>query len=180
MKRLTVILLVFFANFVNAQEITAAQAAAQLNITAQAEAKGSFEQKKYFQLLKKPFVTTGQYEIDPTTFIWHTLHPIEQVIRYQDGNLQESNAQGEFISRPQALPYVALIKPILNGDFAALESQFTLVNDQGSCIKLVPKQTQMAQLFASFSICGKDKIQKITLFDRQNNKTEIHLYPPTH
>ncbi len=177
--RFFIFLLICLASFhaKSASELSVEEATQRLQLDSVQAPQGHFIQRKYFAVLKQPFITKGHYQLGADSFLWQTTTPVQQRITLQDGKLFLSQADGTLQQQNQALPYVQLIQYLLRGDLAALANSFTFTASDDDCLILTPSSDDISALFSHFTVCGSGQVHSVTLVDTQRNKTEITLTP---
>jgi outer membrane lipoprotein-sorting protein len=183
MKKLVLFLWVFILAFTSRAEaeLTAKQAQQILQMDhAELQTRtGTFEQKKYFKVLKKPFVSSGNFDIKAGYLNWQTLVPIQSGIIFDDGALYLINSKGEQKVAPKAEHFAHLLVALLQGDIDTLSRTFMFKQQSEKCISLSPKEQKIAQAISLINICSQGIQQQISLFDVQENRTDITLnYAP--
>lgn len=139
--------------------------------------QGDFVQKKYFKVLKKPFISSGSFEISTEQFIWKTLKPIESAIVFKNEQLYFNDSSGNKKAPAQAATVAVLLRDLIGGDFTGLTNQFGFYGDQSAaqCVMLKPVQTSMKIFIEQISLCGEGKVDSLVLYDTNSNKTEISM-----
>lgn len=180
--RMVCFLLVSLASFhaVSASGLSIEEATNKLNLDSVQATEGHFTQRKYFAVLKQPFVTKGHYQLGTDSFLWQTTTPVQQSITLQDGKLYLSQANGTLQEQNQAMPYVQLIQYLLRGDLAALANRFMFTASDNDCLTLTPLDDDISALFTHFTVCGDGQVNSVSLVDTQHNKTEITLTSSQH
>mgnify|MGYP000477650034 CR=1 FL=1 len=159
--------------------ISAKAAVALLQLNTNTAFSGQFVQKKYFKILKKPFISKGEFNANEQQFVWRTLTPIKNAIIFRDETLYIENAQGELTQQDKAKDVGYLMQQLLSGQFAQLSEHFSLSqadnSNQQACLLLRATSKSFAQVVNKVKLCGQTRIANITLYDPQNNATDIAL-----
>ncbi len=139
--------------------------------------QGDFIQKKYFTVLKNPFLSTGSFEISAEQFIWQTLKPIDSAIIFKNDQLYFKDSSGIKKAPAQAASIAILLRDLIGGDFAGLTSKFTFYGDQTSahCVTLKPIQASMRTFIEQIILCGESNVDSLVLYDTNMNRTEISM-----
>lgn len=179
MKNLVLFLWLFILSFTSQAEaeLTAKQAQQilQMDHTELQTRAGTFEQKKYFKVLKRPFVSSGNFDIKAGYLNWQTVAPIQSGIIFDDGTLYLINSKGEQKVAPKAEHFAHLLVALLQGDIDTLSRTFIFNQQSEKCISLLPREQAIAQAISLITICSQGKQQQISLFDTQENRTDISL-----
>lgn len=141
-------------------------------------AKGLFEQRKYFTVLKQPIVSTGEVYFDQQLgLIWQTHYPISSVLLLKKSGLymQDSVTPEREVKGASAITKVLM--NALSGNVSALENEFSFKpSKQSACISLLPKENLLANIMQVIDLCLiENKLNRIVLFEHSGNRTEIDL-----
>lgn len=137
---------------------------------------GEFTQLKYFKFLAKPIQSSGVFVVNNNDVLWHTTAPVfSQVLLKSNGIYRRTTLDSPFDVVTQDNAINRVLSSVLTGNID--ENDWGNVKtDDLSCVLLNPKSEQLAQLFSQIKLCKNTLNQRhITLFDRQNNKTEINM-----
>lgn len=181
--RLTLALLLFcilqgVSNSANStqQALTTDQAKNVLALSDVQRNKGQFTQLKYFNVLPKPFKSTGYFELNKDTFIWQTLVPVKSAFLVEDNVAFTVDGQGAREEQPQAQYFVELLQSMIKADLDGLAAAFNFhQSSAANCIMLLPVNDDIAQLFSSIELCGEQQVKQVTLFELADNRTQIKL-----
>ncbi|MBQ4839061.1 LolA family protein [Pseudoalteromonas luteoviolacea] len=159
------------------QVLTAQQATDKLNLVAPSlPFSGTFEQLKYFKVLKHPLKSHGTFDVNKQRLLWQTLAPVKSAVLYENDMLYTINSRGDKKPTPQGSDMSTLIFALLQGKFKELEKVFNLSTDKRrNCISMTPTSEPLSMALNNVVLCGQGGIDKIELFDSKNNKTIIHL-----
>lgn len=141
-------------------------------------ASGNFIQRKYFAVLKKPFISEGEIHIDNKLgMIWQTNQPIySRMLLKHDGLFTENNFDsskkvkgGEKIA--STLMYAMI------GSLSEVQQQFLIKKSlKNHCLELLPKNNTLSSTIRLIEICNGININRVvTLFEHSGNRTEISL-----
>jgi len=167
------------ANASQRPALTPAQAQAQLALTDSIHQHGQFKQQKYFKILPKPFISSGDFGLNSDVFRWQTLTPIKSAFLVEQGQAYTVDSKGTKVAQPQANHFVALLRSMINADFDRLATAFDFSQaEQPHCVILQPKEQAISQLFSSIMLCGQGQVTGVTLFEVAGNHTQIDLTYP--
>lgn len=173
-----IVLAVFaiYLGSLQAAELSAQEAFDTLELERGSEQiQGVFTQKKYFKVLSKPISSTGKFSASTTEFEWRTIEPVTSAIMYQDDKIWLEDHLGNKKEQPEVVAFVAIITAMLQADFVTLAERFTIHKSLAQCIALLPIDDSLAQVIASVEVCGKGKVNQLTLTDQNDNRTDIFL-----
>jgi hypothetical protein len=139
--------------------------------------QGDFIQRKYFKVLKKPFLSSGSFEISNDEFIWKTHNPVESAIIFNNGELHFTDKSGSKKAPAQASTIAKLLQHLIAGNFTALTSSFLFYDDNNTanCVTLKPKTSAMSTFIEQIILCGEKQVDEFVLFDKNMNRTEISI-----
>ena len=138
--------------------------------------QGHFVQKKFFNVLKKPFVSSGYFQVSENLLLWQTIKPVSSSIEYRDQSLVITDAAGNTQVPPQAETIAKLMRYLISGNFQGLTNNFYFYDDESkSCVQLKPVNASMSQFIEKIRLCGNVQVKQFVLFDKSNNSTEISL-----
>jgi len=159
--------------------ISAQEAESHLNIQSGTTLNkvGAFVQKKFFKVLSKPFISSGEFRISDNQFSWQTLKPVKSAITYKNNQLFFEDSTGNKKAPPQADTVSRLLRTLISGNMKGLSDSFSFyVGDNTSqCVSLVPKQATMSQFIEQIDVCGNRDVETFVLYDKNKNRTEISL-----
>ena len=141
-------------------------------------ALGTFEQRKYFTILKQPIVSTGEVYLDQALgFVWQTQHPISSVLRLKKSGLYMQDAVSPEREVKGAGTITQVLMNALSGNISALENEFNFQpSKQKACISLIPKENLLVNVMKAIDLCMVDnKLKSIVLFEHSGNRTEIDI-----
>ncbi len=147
---------------------------------------GSFEQSKQVKGFKRPFKSTGTYEVKKGVGVqWNTTAPFaseltvsaDQISSKQDGAVVFSlDAKTE----PTVRVITQLLFSLLAGELAALDQHFTAKGEvQGNdwSIELTPKDGPLAKVFSRISLKGDTYVRSVHMLELSGDSTLISLSP---
>jgi hypothetical protein len=141
-------------------------------------AKGTFEQRKYFTILKQPIVSKGEVYFDQQLgLIWQTHFPLSSVMRLKKSGLYMQDALTPEREVKGAGAMTQVLMNALSGNISALESEFTFQSSTKSgCVSLLPKANLLANIMQSIDLCMiENELSRIVLFEHSGNRTEIDI-----
>jgi len=149
----------------------------QINPGSDVSQHGDFIQRKYFKVLKKPFLSSGSFEISNNQFIWKTSKPVESAIIFKNGELYFKDNSGSKKAPAQASTIAKLLQHLIAGNFTALKSSFLFYDDNNTadCVTLKPKTSAMTAFIEQIILCGEKQVDEFVLFDKNMNRTEISI-----
>lgn len=174
-KRLAILVwLCLFSHIVYGDELSVEQAVKRVELPQQLGESGSFVQHKYFRVLKKPFVSSGNFTQRENVFEWTTLSPIRSALIF-DGKKLWQQQEGEAM-KPLLVAghYIPVIKALVTGNITSLSQFFSIYEHESMrCILLKPKDKSIELAAKSVELCNVDEKLKIKLNEVEGNYTEI-------
>lgn len=149
-------------------------------------AEGSFNQRKYFKILKQPIRSSGDIFFDSKLgFLWRTNTPVFSVMllkksglyTYNDNNTSQKINGGDSLAQ--------IMMGAMSGDFSQLKNEFTVKLAPTrppfkSCLVLTPKENRLANIIQTIDLCRYLKLHdnfpykhQLILIERAGNHTEI-------
>ncbi|WP_114325584.1 outer membrane lipoprotein carrier protein LolA [Candidatus Colwellia aromaticivorans] len=149
----------------------------QINQGGFVSQQGDFIQRKYFKVLKKPFLSSGNFVISNDEFIWKTRKPVESAITFNNGELYFKDNSGSKKAPAQASTIAQLLQHLIAGNFTALTNSFAFYDDNNTanCVTLKPKTSSMTAFIEQIILCGDKQVDEFVLFDKNMNRTEISI-----
>ncbi len=146
--------------------------------------KGEFTQQRYLQGMNKPIVSQGQFVLAPNAaLLWQLKKPFVDTMRVRQTGIEQLSAQGMWLASQQSASaqknQVKLFLDLLAGQSSGLQRQFDLVltGHAGQWqLKLLPKSVLMKQIFTQIDIGGDSVVKKISLHEKQGDRTDILFY----
>lgn len=139
-------------------------------------AKGTFQQNKYFKILKKPIVSNGVIYFDQTQgLLWQTTKPVfsEMLIKENELLINDGNSTTS-IDGASAISNIML--SAVTGNFKDLTERFTLsIASNNNCVQLTPVDDKLRAVIYQINLCGSEHLTDITIFEAMDNRTEISL-----
>lgn len=140
------------------------------------QGKGQFSQAKQFTFLKRAIKSRGEFVIYDQHVYWRTLTPVSSEMLLLPSGIYrrlQSNHQYQILTKDKQLN--SLLAKLLSGDIDATDWKITTLAG-ANCYQLIPKLTEVANLFTEVELCAQDKEQRsIVITDQQNNKTQITM-----
>ncbi|WP_105201464.1 LolA family protein [Pseudoalteromonas sp. T1lg10] len=147
---------------------------------------GNFSQAKTFAGFNQPFISKGEFTLSSEQLLWHTLTPIDSLLKIDGDGVFERQADGQFRRQGQSGPYSSLLQALLAQDQAQLAQFFTsseaqppasLLESAYSCQQLEPITQELKGLFSHFISCldSQERVRFIGLYEHSGTVTEISL-----
>lgn len=159
---------------VAATQLTIEQAQSLIRLPNEPIQQGSFTQNKQLKILKKPFISSGEFKVSGSSFTWTTLKPIRNVLLFDGEKLWQFSQRGDEQEIPTSAHYIKVIKALVVGDLKQLSKHFIFkkatVDD---CLLLAPKTKQLAVIADSIGLCTGTDSLTVTLNEARGNVTEI-------
>ncbi|WP_105254607.1 LolA family protein [Pseudoalteromonas sp. T1lg75] len=187
MKKLIVGLCLSLAALVSAYVAASAGATASESVEkAKQPERGRFSQAKIFAGFNQPFISQGEFTLSSEQLLWHTLTPIDSLLKIDGDGVFERQTDGQFRRQGQAGPYSRLLQALLTQDQQQLTQFFTsseaelpasLLEKDYSCQQLTPITQELQSLFSRFISCadGDTRVRFIGLYEHSGTATEITL-----
>lgn len=153
----------------------------QNQLQAPKNIKGDFAQQRYLKNMAKPIVSSGQFVLVPNSgLLWQLKKPFVDTIRVQKTGIEQLSAHGKWMASQQSASaqknQVKLFLDLLAGQTSGLQSQFNIALT-GSAeqwqIQLLPNSVLMKQIFTKIDIYGDRVVKKISLHEKQGDRTDI-------
>lgn len=147
------------------------------------ELKGRYRQEKLIQILTKPLITVGHFELSKERLDWHITEPLQISYLYQEQRLTRLiDGKAETIS-PAAEP---LLYGFFNVFFSLLQMQadgldqwfevFVEQNDEQWQIGLIPKRKEIAETLARIVVQGKQgTVEQVFLAEPTGDTTTLNF-----
>ncbi|MEM0515868.1 hypothetical protein WCN91_10670 [Pseudoalteromonas sp. YIC-827] len=150
--------------------------------------QGTFSQAKTFAGFNQPFISQGEFTLSDEQLLWHTLTPIDSLLKIDGDGVFERQADGQFRRQGQSGPYSSLLQALLAQDKTQLAQFFTsseaespasLLEKEYSCQQLTPITQELQSLFSHFISCldSQAQVRFIGLYEHSGTATEISLTP---
>ena len=166
-------------NLADKMSLSVEQVAKRLQIQQDgfASQQGIFNQRKYFKILKNPFISSGTFVISNDELIWKTVKPVESAITFDNGKLYFSDNSGSKKAPAQASTIAQLLQYLIAGNFTALTRSFAFYDDNNTvnCVTLKPTTLSMTSFVEKIILCGEQQVDEFILFDKNMNRTEISI-----
>ncbi|OIQ47698.1 MAG: hypothetical protein BM565_05155 [Gammaproteobacteria bacterium MedPE] len=159
-----------------ASELTPEQANEYLKIPDTFSTSGEFVQHKHFKILDKPFVSSGFFKNEGDTFEWTTLVPVTSALIFDGKTLWQQESDGQLKPLLLAGHYIVVVEALVTGDIKRLGDFFRFETYQKtSCLKLLPKDKQMALIAKTIDFCYENSQLKVQLNESEGNYTTIDI-----
>ncbi len=143
-----------------------------------------FIQSRYLAVLSRPLVSEGNFYYHQDQGIcWSMKKPWEQwfvitpdAIIQGEGSGETSKMLGK--EQPMFSVFSKAFFALFTGDIFAMEKWFDMslvINESAWTITLSPKDEAVAILANKMELTGDNHLQVVTLFDANDDKTEIHF-----
>ena len=143
--------------------------------------RGGFEQEKSLAGFAKPLKSQGDYLLlRGKGVIWRTRLPFaSQLVLTREAIQQDGGFRLDAKQEPSVRLINALMLSMLDGDLAALQSQFQLqaqlIGQQGWRAQAVPKTATLAKLFSRIELEGDIQLRRILLLESAGDQTLIRF-----
>lgn len=138
---------------------------------------GRFRQEKKLTFLKKPFVSTGTYNIDAKTgLLWEVEAPLKSEMRVTDGKVF---IDGQPVSDHGVGHLMAQIMlGFMSGDLSVIERYFQVTGDASVSpwsIVLVPRKAQLRKALKHLQLQGSTTLETLRIVENEGHQTTILL-----
>ncbi|WP_286272180.1 outer membrane lipoprotein carrier protein LolA [Thalassotalea hakodatensis] len=159
-------------------ELNAEQAMNILSMPMEKNTHGTFKQKKYFNVLANPFMSSGYYRQTDSKFTWETTKPVHSTLIFDGVKLWQQNGSEEKVELPLANHYIKVVKALINGDLIALKAFFAFNKSKiSNCVILSPLDDKIALIGQTIHLCYQDKHLSIRINEKSGNYTELLMTP---
>lgn len=143
-----------------------------------------FQQQRFLQGLNKPLTSTGSIVLHHQQGVaLAQQQPFKQLTVLTSNKLILSiNQQQQIISaqeQPQLFHITNLLFSLFQGEFQSIPDYFSIKqqtqNEKQWSLALLPKQAPLNQLFQQIELQGKTTLQKLTLIDKQQERTTLEF-----
>ena len=139
---------------------------------------GEFIQHKYFKILKKPFISSGRFKNIDDTFEWVTLAPVQSALVFDGKTLWQQESDGQLKALLLAGHYIVVVEALVTGNIEKLGEFFIFEkHEKSACLKLTPKDKQMALIAKTIDFCYENDDLKVQLNESDDNYTTIDISP---
>lgn len=150
-------------------------------------ASGSFEQRKYFTVLKQPIRSQGELYFDVDKgLLWQTNKPVHSALILKNNSVFTEDGVNPAKELKGASSLSLMLLSIMSGDRAKITENFTITESKAvECRILTPKLAQLAKVMQSIELCvdnlqvdnelGLKHINRIVLREHSGNRTEIDV-----
>lgn len=158
---------------------------AMSNVVSASSEQGTFVQRKAFAGFNKPFESSGTYTLKDGELVWHTLIPVESILRINSEGVFETSNEAKEHKQSGSGELSALFSALLAHDTQALAPYFKIseaaeeVSLSYTCNRLTPRQAPLIDLFAQVVSC-QDKQQRVRYLKLEETNqalTVIELTP---
>lgn len=192
------------AQLCNAQEPMAEQGAGEEKILAESDFEsvankisqqiglsdniaGNFEQFKYISVLPNPLKSVGNFTYSKHEGLdWLTTQPISSRLTFNDEGIRQE-MDGKVVweieaEQPAVATITRVIVSVLALDWRTLQDYFVVTagfKDQAWQINLIPKEQAMLSIVNSLKVSGQNQLEKLVLFEANDDRTEIEFTFPS-
>ncbi len=147
---------------------------------------GTFEQSKQVKGFKRPFRSSGTYEVKKGAGVkWNTAAPFASQLTVTADEIRSMQGSEQLFAldaktEPTVKVITQLLFSLLAGDFAVLSQHFDArgaVEGEGWSIELVPKAGPLTRAFTRISLKGDAFVRSVTLHEESGDVTLISLAP---
>ena len=150
-------------------------------LSHQDKAYGTFEQKKYINVLPQPLYSSGEFYFEKKSGLqWIIQKPIASEIVFDDTGIhqrQGGNIIWESDRNEPSTNYMGeIIQAILSTDWNKLSSHFIIkgeTNNTSWKISLTPKEETIKKQITTILLAGDQYIKTMSIIENNNNHTEI-------
>ena len=142
--------------------------------------QGNFIQQRYLKALNKPIEMQGQFALlAQKGLLWQLEKPFNNSLRVTPNGIQQWNGtqwvnNGNVGQNEQ----IGLFLGLLSGNIDGLKSQFDFAlsgNANQWQLTLTPNSLLMQQIFTTIEISGDQTVKKLTLNEKQGDRTQIEF-----
>lgn len=142
--------------------------------------QGNFIQHRYLKELNKPIEMQGQFALlAQKGLLWQLEKPFNNSLRVTPNGIQQWNGtqwvnNGNVGQNEQ----IGLFLGLLSGNIDGLKSQFDFAlsgNANQWQLTLTPNSLLMQQIFTTIEISGDQTVKKLTLNEKQGDRTQIEF-----
>lgn len=142
--------------------------------------QGNFIQHRYLKELNKPIEMQGQFSLlAQKGLLWQLEKPFNNNLRVTPKGIQQWNGtqwvnSGNVGQNEQ----IGLFLGLLSGNIDGLKSQFDFAlsgNANQWQLTLTPNSLLMQQIFTTIEISGDQTVKKLTLNEKQGDRTQIEF-----
>lgn len=147
---------------------------------------GTFEQSKVVKGFKKPFKSTGAYEVKKGEGVkWNTAAPFASELTVSADSIRSMQGGAEQFkldakTEPTVRVITQLLFSLLSGDLNALSTHFDVkgqVDGKEWSIELTPKPGPLAKVFNRISLKGDAAVRSVHMQELSGDATLISLTP---
>lgn len=158
-----------------------AVAAIQQRLKTAPVLRGGFEQEKTLSGFAQPLKSQGDYLLlRGKGVIWRTRLPFaSQLVVTREAIQQDGGFRLDAQQEPSVRLINALMLAMLDGDIAALQSQFQvqaqLLGQQGWRAQATPKSAALAKLFTRIELEGDTQLRRLRLLEPAGDQISIRF-----
>lgn len=142
--------------------------------------QGNFIQHHYLKALNKPIEMQGQFTLlAQKGLLWQLEKPFNNNLRVTPKRIQQWNgSQWANSGNVGQNEQIGLFLGLLSGNIDGLKSQFDFAlsgNANQWQLTLTPNSLLMQQIFTTIEISGDQTVKKLTLNEKQGDRTQIEF-----
>ena len=142
--------------------------------------QGNFIQHRYLKALNKPIEMQGQFALlAQKGLLWQLEKPFNNNLRVTPKGIQQWNgSQWVNSGNVGQNEQIGLFLGLLSGNIDGLKSQFDFAlsgNANQWQLTLTPNSLLMQQIFTTIEISGDQSVKKLTLNEKQGDRTQIEF-----
>ena len=142
--------------------------------------QGNFIQHRYLKSLNKPIEMQGQFTLlAQKGLLWQLEKPFNNNLRVTPKRIQQWNgSQWANSGNVGQNEQIGLFLGLLSGNIDGLKSQFDFAlsgNANQWQLTLTPNSLLMQQIFTTIEISGDQTVKKLTLNEKQGDRTQIEF-----
>lgn len=147
--------------------------------------RADFKQDRFINGLSNPLHSTGKMIISQQDGLWwQQLSPFKMTLKMNQVRMEQNIDGGipQIITaenQPQLFQFNHLLSAIFTADAQMLKNNFKLTlteHDKQWNLTLIPISAPLNKIFKQIQLSGNVYLEKITLDDMQNDKTEITFF----
>ncbi|ODS23626.1 hypothetical protein AB835_07895 [Candidatus Endobugula sertula] len=149
---------------------------------------GYFEQRKFIHILPQPLSSRGKFIFDhsgnqASTLEWIVTTPIESHLIFNHQGIQQKH-EGRVVWQASnqhagVTTIGRILKAVLSTNWSILESYFSIeghIQEQAWQLQLIPQEEQLKNVIARITLQGGTRLQKMTIFEKNSDRTELKFY----
>lgn len=156
----------------------------QLEVLANIEQdyKGYFVQKRKLKIIEKPFVSSGEFELNSKFLLWHIKSPYEVIYNISAETIEETIdgkiKTQELKNNPEIAFFSQIFTSVLKMDISLLQENFHITQSNMETewsLLLVPKKKPLNKVFSEIKVQGDNKINLVITRSLSGDTNNIHL-----